>query len=162
MNTHSLNDLNLAVVMIVDDAIVSLRLLERALLAVDGIVVESFSNPVKALEAFRNGRCDLLITDLDMPEMTGLDLIRACRASERGADVPIMVVTGSTERELRQQALELGALDFLSKPLDAEEIRARTRNMVALSVARRKLSDRSAWLASVVRRATSTIAARER
>jgi len=155
-------DIDAAVVMIVDDAIVSLKLLEQALLSIDGIVVESFTNPRQALAAFRSGRCDLLITDLVMPEMSGLDLIRACRADERGRDIPIMVVTGATERELRQQALELGAVDFLNKPLDSAEIRARTRNVVALSMARRQLADRSAWLAAEVRRATATIVARER
>jgi putative two-component system response regulator len=162
VNTPLYNYIEQAVVMVVDDAIISVKLLEQALQAVDGVIVESYTNPLEALQAFRTGRCDLLITDIDMPEMSGLELIRACRSEERGRDIPIMVVTASTERELRQQALELGALDFLSKPLDAAEVRARTRNMVALSVARRKLSDRSAWLASEVRRATSTIAMRER
>jgi putative two-component system response regulator len=156
------NDLDQAVVIVVDDAIVSVKLLEQALLSVEGIVVESFTDPLEALKAFRTGRCDLLITDLDMPQMTGLDLIRACRSEPPGRTVPIMVVTASTERELRHEALELGALDFLTKPLDAAEIRARTRNMVALSLAQRKLSDRSVWLAAEVRRATSTIAMRER
>ena len=162
MNTRWLHEIDQAVVMVVDDAIVSVRLLEQALLAVDGIMVESFTDPLEALAAFQTGRCDLLITDLDMPQMTGLELIRACRSTERGQQVPIMVVTASTERELRHQALEAGAIDFISKPLDAAEIRARTRNMVALSVARRNLADRSSWLTSEVGKATATIARRER
>jgi putative two-component system response regulator len=162
MNMPTPNDREQATVLLVDDSIVSLRLLEQALAGVEGIRLETYTRAVDALEAFRAGRCDLLITDLAMPEMDGLELIRACRATMRGHDVPIMVVTASTEREARQQALDLGALDFLSKPLDGAEIRARTRNMVALSMAQRKLSDRSAWLATEVRRATATIAARER
>ena len=73
-----------------------------------------------------------------------------------------MVISVSTERELRQRALQLGAIDFLNKPLDADEIRARTRNMLALARARRKLADRSAWLAEEVSRAVATVSKRER
>jgi putative two-component system response regulator len=156
------SDAEPAVVLIVDDEIVSVMLLEQALRAVDGIVVRSFTDPRAALEAVRSEGCDLLITDVDMPGMTGLELIAACRDDERARDVPIVVLTASTQRDLRRRAMEAGALDFLSKPLDAAEVRARARNMVDLSVARRQLSERSALLAAEVRNATSTIAARER
>jgi putative two-component system response regulator len=162
VNTASVEPNDTATVIIVDDSLISLKLLEHALLALDDVHVEPYSRAVDALEALRTSGCDVLITDLSMPEMDGLELIRACRGSSQGSSVPIMVVTASTEREARQQALELGALDFLNKPLDAEEIRARTRNMIALSLAQKKLTDRSTWLASEVRRATATIASRER
>jgi two-component system, response regulator RpfG len=151
-----------ATIIIVDDSVISLKLLEHALAGLNDVQVRAFEKPEEALAAYREGPCDLLITDLQMPVMDGLQLIQACTMGERGSDAPIMVVTASTERELRQRALTLGAIDFLTKPLDADEIRARTRNMVALARAKRKLADRSKWLADEVRRATTTIANRER
>ncbi len=122
-----------ATVIIVDDSVISLKLLERALTGLNDVQVRAFEKPEEALAAYREGPCDLLITDLQMPVMDGLQLIQACTTGERGGDAPIMVVTASTEREMRQRALTLGAIDFLTKPLDADEIRARTRNMVALA-----------------------------
>jgi putative two-component system response regulator len=70
-------------------------------------------------------------------------------------------VTASTSRKVRRLALELGAVDFLTKPLDPSEIRARCRNLINLSRAQVALSGRAAWLAHEVARATATVVARE-
>lgn len=151
-----------ATVIIVDDSAVSLRVLERALLDLPGVEVKAFKRPEQALDAFRQGPCDLLITDYEMPQMSGLELIQACRAEANGVDVPMMVVTISFDRELRNAALKLGAVDFLTKPIDADEVRARARNMVALGRAHRKLADHSRWLTEEVTRATLGVVQRER
>ena len=104
-----------ATVIIVDDSAVSLKVLERALLDLPGVEVKAFKRPEEALDAFRQGPCDLLITDYEMPQMSGLELIQACRAETNGVDVPMMVVTISFDRELRNAALKLGAVDFLNE-----------------------------------------------
>jgi putative two-component system response regulator len=72
------------------------------------------------------------------------------------------MVTSRTENSIRYRALELGANDFLTKPIDAIELAARAANMLALADARRKLFDRAAWLSDEVRKATQNILLRER
>jgi len=149
-------------VLIVDDDPVSLRLLTNAVEALGNMRVRPFGRAADLLDALLLEGADLIITDIQMPEMDGFALIEACQAAGYIPPIPIIVVTASTEREVRRRALQAGAADVISKPLDAEEIRARTCNLVTLVRAQRALVDRSAWLAEEVRHATAEVATRER
>jgi putative two-component system response regulator len=149
-------------VLIVDDDPLSLRLLTDAVEALGNMRVRAFERGAELMEALLAEGADLIITDIQMPEMDGFAVIEACQAAGYIPPIPIMVVTASTEREVRRRALQAGAADVISKPLDAEEIRARTCNLVSLVHAQRALVDRSAWLAEEVRRATAAVATRER
>ena len=104
----------------------------------------------------------LAITDYDMPGLNGIEFIRAARAFAGFEHVPIIMVTSSDQRALRREALEAGATDFVGKPFDPIEIRARVTNLLALNEARRAQADRAAWLAREVEAAVSVIEARER
>ena len=148
-------------VLIVDDDPVSLQFLSDALASLPDIQVRAFEHGAALLEAARAERPDLIITDMQMPEVDGLAILRAFASAGYEPAVPIVVITGSANREARRQALQLGASDFLAKPLDQDEIRVRCRNLVNLTRAQRALSDRAAWLAEEVRRATATVVARE-
>ncbi|MDZ4865609.1 MAG: response regulator [Gemmatimonadota bacterium] len=148
-------------VLIVDDDPVSLQFLADALASLPDVQVRTFSHGTALLEAARAERPDLIITDMQMPEVDGLAILQAFAATEYLPPVPIIVVTGSDNRDVRRRALQLGASDFLTKPLDPDEIRVRCRNLVNLTRAQRALSDRAAWLAAEVRRATGTVVARE-
>jgi putative two-component system response regulator len=76
--------------------------------------------------------------------------------------VPLVMITANDQKPLRYRALDLGASDFLTKPVDKVEFLARTRNMLVVSEARKQQADRAAWLAEEVRKATKEIVARER
>jgi putative two-component system response regulator len=72
------------------------------------------------------------------------------------------MVTASADRETRHRALEVGATDFLTKPVDPVELKARMANLLALRAAHRQLADRASWLADAVARATADLHERER
>ncbi len=110
-------------ILVVDDEPAIVRLvrdyLERA-----GFEVMTAANGESALQAFSRSRPDLVILDLTLPAMDGLDVARAMR---RAGDVPIIMLTARTEEADRVAGLELGADDYVTKPFSAREIVARVR-----------------------------------
>jgi putative two-component system response regulator len=148
-------------ILIVDDDRLALALLEHLLSGLGGCRTLCFTGGEDALAWCRTGVPDLVITDHEMPGLTGLDLIARLRQEQRTREVPIMMISSAEDREVRYQSLELGANDFLGKPIDAPEVKVRTRNMLSLRRAQRSLTARSELLAEEVKRATSIIAARE-
>jgi putative two-component system response regulator len=104
----------------------------------------------------------LLIVDYMMPPPDGIEFIRQFRASPLNADIPVLMITADHEKGTRYQALETGANDFLNKPIDNAEFKARLKNMLALRRSQKALQDRAAWLAEKVGEATREILDRER
>lgn len=148
-------------ILIVDDDLLAQGLVEHLLTGLGDSRTLCFSDGQEALAWCATQVPDVVITDHHMPGLTGLDLIARLRQDPRTRDVPIMMISAAEDREVRYQALELGANDFLGKPIDAPEVKARTRNMLTLRRAQRSLAIRSEHLAEEVKRATSMIAARE-
>lgn len=150
--------------LIVDDGEMNNLLMVQALKAVADCEPVAFTCPKAALAFLRENadRVGVLVTDYDMPEMTGLDVIGAARALQGCEHVPIVMVTSMDQRSLRHQALRAGATDFLSKPFDPVEIQARISNLLKISAAHRQEQDRAAWLAREVAAAVSVIEERER
>jgi putative two-component system response regulator len=74
----------------------------------------------------------------------------------------VLMITANDQKQIRYRALDIGANDFLTKPVDKVEFLARAKNMLTLNDARKKLSDQAAWLAEEVRKATREIVERER
>lgn len=151
-------------VVILDDAELSNFLMAEALRVVPDCTPKTFVRPRDALDyiAADPGRIGVAIVDYDMPELNGLEVIERARAIEGFRDVPIMMVTSNDQRSLRRRALQLGATDFLSKPVDAVEVSARVANLLALNRARRAEADRAAVLAAEVASAVAVVETRER
>jgi two-component system response regulator RpfG len=151
------------VVYIVDDRATARSLLDGLARSLgEGIVVESFADPRLALERATRQAPDLIITDYRMPEMDGIEFTRRLRARDSLADVPIVIITVVEDRRIRQKALESGATDFLTRPIDPHECRARCRNLLALRRSQKSLGDRAMRLEAQVLQATREIHARER
>lgn len=150
--------------LILDDSEMNNLLVAQALRPVEDCEPVAFTCPEAALAFLRENveRIGVVITDYDMPGLTGIDVITAARAIPGFAHVPIVMVTSLDQRSLRHQALRAGATDFLGKPCDAVEIQARITNLMKISAAHRQEQDRSAWLAREVEAAVSIIEARER
>ncbi|MGI9285994.1 MAG: GGDEF/EAL domain-containing response regulator [Pseudomonadales bacterium] len=85
-----------------------------------------------AMETIARKQPDVVLLDLNMPEVSGFEILSAIRAKEALKYLPVIVLTSSTDAETKLQALELGATDFLSKPVDASELALRVRNMLAV------------------------------
>jgi putative two-component system response regulator len=105
---------------------------------------------------------DLVIVDYMMPEMDGLEFIRLLREIPGREAIPVLMITANDQKQIRYRALDIGANDFLTKPVDKVEFLARAKNMLTLNDARKKLADQAAWLAEEVRKATHEVVERER
>lgn len=94
----------------------------RGVLAGERHDVEEFDDPVEALPAIERGGFDLVLTDLKMPRMDGVSLIRHLR--ERGKDVPVLLMTAYATVETAVEAMRLGAFDYIQKPFDMGKLTA--------------------------------------
>ncbi len=148
-------------VVLVDDDPLSLGLLRHLVSESPGTEVHPFGDPVEAEAWCRANEPDLVVTDQQMPGMTGTELVRALRENPLMREVPILMVTTIQDRDVRREAVLRGANDYLSKPLDAVEAGARIRNMLALRRSTRALARHAASLEADVLRATEAITARE-
>src|SRR5437773_3681249 len=120
-------------VVIVDDLFSSRLLLAEIVRQIDGkLNLELFDTPSRALEYARHNRVDIILTDYKLPEFDGIELVKQLRALPHCVDVPIVVITVVDDRKIRYDALEAGATDFLIKPLDDHETRARCANLLEL------------------------------
>jgi len=120
-------------VVIIDDRVTNLKILERLAGSLDERVeVRVFEHPQRALDYALPNPPDLVITDFKMPELDGAEFIRRFRTLASCADVPVMVITAYEDRDMRYEALEAGATDFLLSPVDHHEFRVRSRNLLTL------------------------------
>lgn len=149
-------------IVIVDDNAVNLMLMAALARSGTGIEPVRFDDPVAGLAWCREHGADLIVVDYMMPGMDGHQFIEQVRATPRLLDVPVVMVTAAGQSAVRRKALELGATDFLTKPVDSTEIKLRLRNLLQLRQAQNLLSDRAAHLAEEVRVATAAILLRER
>ena len=148
-------------VLIVDDLLVNLDLLNRMIARIGDLHVRCIAMPEAALAWSAEHPVDLLLVDYHMPAMTGIAFLRAFRAQPGKAEVPVVVITADTRLEVRHEALRAGATDFLTKPVDRVEVRARVENLLKLRRAQHLLTDRAAHLAAEVDKATRELVARE-
>jgi len=146
----------------IDDNATNLTLFRHLLAKINGVTVDCFLDPVQALQWCETREPDLILLDYMMPQMDGLEFIRRLRAVPGRAEVPVVMVTADTESAIRHKALELGAQDFLNKPVDKVELTARVNNLLALRRSQQQLANRAQWLAEEVKKATSEILAREK
>lgn len=101
------------------------RMMEQVLLD-GGYLVRSYTSPVRAMEEFSPGSWDLVITDIKMPGMTGLEVLQ--RVKEKARDLPVIIITAYATVEMSIQALRKGAYDMLTKPFEPEELVFRVKN----------------------------------
>lgn len=146
---------------IIDDSEINLTLFRALVGRIPGCTAQTFQHAPDGLAWCMQHTPDLVIVDYMMPEMDGLEFVRRLRALPGRADLPVLMITANVDKEVRYEALQRGATDFLTKPVDRIEFDARVRNMLALGESRRHLADQAAWLAEEVRKATATVHARE-
>src|SRR5881394_2102560 len=149
-------------IVIVDDNAVNLMLMAALARSATGHEPVRFDDPVRALAWCQENGADLIIVDFMMPVMDGHQFIEGARATPLLADVPVVMVTAAGQSVVRRRALEIGATDFLTKPVDSTEIKLRLRNLLQLRHAQNLLRDRAAHLSEEVKVATQAIVLRER
>lgn len=117
----------------------------------------AFTDARQGLEWCLGNDVGLIVVDYMMPDIDGLNFLEAFRADSARAGVPIVMVTGSETKDTRYMALQLGATDFLNKPIDPVEFVTRVGNLLALSRLNRALNARATALAVDVERAAGDL-----
>jgi two-component system, cell cycle response regulator len=112
--------------LLVDDDVESLAV-ARARLAADQIEISCATGGRAGLEAAKSQHPDLILLDLDMPDMTGFDVCRILKADPELCMIPVLFLSGSGTPGDKVRGLDLGAVDYITKPFDDFELKARVR-----------------------------------
>lgn len=117
-------------ILIVDDHSTSQRLMSF-ILQQHQYMTTTAMNGREALECLAEQSFDLVITDLNMPEVNGLELLRQMRMHERYRSIPVIILTGSVQDHDQVRAHEAGAIAFLTKPVGSDEVIATVGQLLA-------------------------------
>jgi PAS domain S-box-containing protein len=137
-----------ASILIVDDQEANVMLLEQMLLNEGYHNITSTQSPRAVYELHREHRFDLILLDLQMPEMDGFEVMEALKKIEHGSYLPVLVITAQPAHKLR--ALKAGAKDFIGKPFDFVEVQTRIHNMLEVRLLYRRLNDQNRLLEQAV------------
>lgn len=129
-------------ILVVDDQQLMREHMQK-LLGREGYLLEFATNGVEALAQVEKFSPDLILLDVRMPEMDGYEVCRHLRANPHTADIPIIMVTAFDDREARLKGIEAGADDFIPKPYDTLELRARVRTITRLNRYQRMNAERT-------------------
>ena len=109
-----------------------MRAFVRAALEGDeGLRVEEASSGFEALRILPRQRFDLVIVDINMPDINGLELVSFMRGNDDHRETPVVIISTEASERDRQRGLDLGANDFLSKPFEAEALQAVVRRLLS-------------------------------
>ena len=122
--------------LIVDDSSVMRKIVERALrqAGLDPLVVHEAGSGTEGLELLRARQVDLILSDINMPSMDGLEFLRQIRARNLAEGVPVVMITTESSEEHVRQAILAGAQGYIRKPFTAEQVKERVLPLVATVV----------------------------
>ena len=118
-------------VLLVDDEPVNLKVLQTILKS-KGYQIRTAANGQEALQQVADDLPDVILLDVMMPVMNGFEVAQALKAAQETSHIPIIMVTALADRDARLRGLAAGAEDFLTKPVDKDEVAARVRNLFRL------------------------------
>ncbi len=135
----SVAGLSEALIMMVDDEILNIEMTQAFLVEAGYRHFVQTDQPERAVAMMRGQTPGVLLLDLSMPKVSGLDILATMREDSVLRHVPVIVLTSSTDPQVKLRALAMGAMDFLSKPVDPSELGLRIRNTLAASAYREYL-----------------------
>jgi DNA-binding response OmpR family regulator len=115
-------------ILIADDDRVLAQLIAAVVRAEGHLPIHAYDAMQTVMFAMRNPAPDLIVLDINMPGGTGLDVLRKLKMSSKTGLIPVVVVSGSIDQSLPTKVRELGATDFLTKPIDPEALSAAIRS----------------------------------
>ena len=120
-----------ATIIIVDDEPITMEVVKTLLVEAGYRNFVLIEDSCEAMDIIEQNRPDLLLLDLKMPEVSGFDLLKAVREHPKLNHLPVIILTASSDNQDKLLALDLGATDFLAKPVDPSELQLRVRNTLA-------------------------------
>ncbi len=145
----SSNDILNARILVVDDKDANILLLKGMLRVAGYTSVDSTTNPGAVCELYRQNRYSLILLDLQMPGMDGFQVMEGLKEVEGDGYLPVLVITAQPDQKLR--ALEAGAKDFVGKPFDMAELRARVHNILEVRLLQVETRNHSKALEETIR-----------
>jgi EAL domain-containing protein (putative c-di-GMP-specific phosphodiesterase class I) len=144
-------------ILIVDDQLANVVLVRRILGRAGFSRVRGFRDPRAALDSCRIWDPDLILLDLHMPHLSGVEFLRILRHRVPMSEfVPVLVLTADTSGAALKRSLAAGANDFATKPVDVDELLLRVRNLLAVRLCHQELKQHNASLAAALRVYTSS------
>jgi two-component system chemotaxis response regulator CheY len=118
--------------LIVDDSSVMRKIVERALrqAGLDQLVVHEAGSGAEGIEVLKSMPVDLILSDINMPIMDGLEFLRQIRAQNLAQGVPVVMITTESSEEHVKQAIQSGAQGYIRKPFTAEQVKERVLPLV--------------------------------
>lgn len=148
-------------VLIVEDNRSNLMLMEMLVRQIGDCAVLSYADPARLLADLPDIHFDIALVDYQMPGLNGIELIASIRADRRFCEKPVVMITADEDADLRLRAIRAGAVEFLTKPVEPVEFKARLTNLARLCEVQLKLADQAQWLRSEVEKATLELRRRE-
>src|SRR5476651_292168 len=125
-------------ILVVDDQPINVQLLKRKLER-EGIRVITAFNGLEALAAVKQDLPDLILLDVMMPDMDGFEVCQRLQADEATRGIPVMFITARTTKESKLEGLSVGAVDYITKPIDLDESLARVQTQLRFVSVNREL-----------------------
>jgi len=118
--------------LIVDDSSVMRKIVERSLrqAGLDPLVVHEAGSGIEGLDLLRAKQVDLILSDINMPSMDGLEFLRQIRAQNLAPGVPVVMITTESSEEHVKQAILAGAQGYIRKPFTAEQVKERVLPLI--------------------------------
>jgi two-component system chemotaxis response regulator CheY len=118
--------------LIIDDSSVMRKIVERALrqAGLDSLVIHEAGSGTEGLEVLKSRPVDLILSDINMPSMDGLEFLRQIRTQNLAPDVPVVMITTESSEEHVRQAIQAGAQGYIRKPFTAEQVKERVLPLV--------------------------------
>ncbi|MCS7470721.1 response regulator [Stieleria sp. ICT_E10.1] len=145
-------------VMIADDEPINIKLIQKYLRSSGYHDFVTTSESREVVDLVRSTRPDILVLDVVMPHVTGLDILETIRNTPDQSHLPVLIVTASTDEQTKIDALELGATDFLHKPVKPTELLPRVRNSLVLKAHHDQMAAYSKRLEAEVAQRTADLA----
>ena len=118
--------------LVVEDSPMMRQLIVFALSRLKNLKVTEADDGVDGLKKLASGRFDIVITDINMPIMDGLKLVKRIRSDAVHRDIPIMIITTEGAEEDRQRALQLGANAYVTKPIQAPQVISKVKELLKI------------------------------
>jgi two-component system chemotaxis response regulator CheY len=118
--------------LVVEDSPMMRQLIVFALNRVRELEVIEADDGVDAMRKLAAGKFDIVVTDINMPIMDGLKLVKRIRSDEHHKNVPIIIITTEGSQEDRSRALALGANAYITKPIQAPQVIAKVKELLSL------------------------------
>ncbi len=119
--------------LIVDDSSVMRKIIERSLrqAGLESLLVFEAASGIEGLEILKSKQVDIILSDINMPSMDGLEFVRQLRSQQLAPGVPVVMITTESSEEHVKQAIEAGAMGYIRKPFTADQVKQRVLSLLS-------------------------------